>query len=151
MRACALKAYLQIDLGLKESKAGTVVSVWIDVCQHHSEERGCLPVPGQLPASRLAELRRHSKKDNHGQSVAAAAVGNILWCSTEMCRFSSFHLIAWETARWGCLSEIWFFLSKLSCPDLEFSRGKVRFFKPPWDRAMLQYCPKAEQRQEVLF
>lgn len=68
---CVLRgAYLQIDLGLEESEAGTVVSVRIDVCQHHSEERGCLPVPGQLPTSRLAELRR---KHNHSRSVAAGS------------------------------------------------------------------------------
>lgn len=67
-RAYALRAYLQIDLGFEESEAGTVVPVRIDVCQHHGKECGCLPVPGQLPTSWLAELRRHSKKHNRSQS-----------------------------------------------------------------------------------
>ncbi len=51
-----LQSYLQIDLSLVESEAGAVVSVWIDICQHNCEERGCFPVPGQPPTSRLAEL-----------------------------------------------------------------------------------------------
>lgn len=56
--------YLQINLSLIESEAGTVVSVWIDICQHNSEESGCFSVPGQPPTSRLAELKR-SKIKHH--------------------------------------------------------------------------------------
>lgn len=67
------------------------MSVWVDVCQHHGEEGGCLPLPRQPPTSRLAELKTHTEthqnnvKDNSNNTIEYTV---LLWqrdCIIEKC------------------------------------------------------------------
>lgn len=153
---CALRSNLQIDLGLVESKAGAVVSVRIDVCQHHGEESGCFPVPGQPPTSRLAKLKRYLMK-KHSIRIPNT-IFHIVWSdrvndgssvrksfhdAVKTCGFSHFSVIVSEATQIQiCYSSVVIVSSGM------FLWWTIQTLN---GQSITVVLPQAEQRQEVLF